>query len=90
MSRIWPASPTEHDVVRAVVRGLRRQLGVAQLQKTTLELEPLRTVLAPIPADPRGRRDRALLLVGWAAALRRSDSRPCASTTYASSPKGSC
>jgi integrase len=67
------ASPTEHDVVRAVVRGLRRQLGVAQPQKTALELEPLRTVLAPIAADPRGRSDRALLLVGWAAALRRSE-----------------
>src|SRR5450755_4858937 len=46
------ASPTEHDVVRAVVRGLRRQLGVAQPQKTALELEPLRTVLAPIPRTP--------------------------------------
>ena len=67
------ASPTEHDVVRAVVRGLRRQLGVAQPQKTALEVEPLRAVLGPIPADPRGRRDRALLLVGWAAALRRSE-----------------
>src|ERR1035441_6364069 len=73
---------------RAVVRGLRRQLGVAQPQKTALELEQLRTVLAPIAADPRGRRDRALLLVGWAAALRRSEH--CASTTCASSPKGSC
>jgi hypothetical protein len=62
------AGPTEHDVVRAVVRavvrGLRRQLGVAQPQKTALELEPLRTVLVPIAANPRGRRDRALLLVG--------------------------
>jgi integrase len=67
------ASPTEHDVVRAVVRGLRRQLGVVQPQKTALELEPLRMVLAPIAADPRGQRDRALLLVGWAAALRRSE-----------------
>ena len=66
-------SPTEHDVVRAVVRGTRRQLGVAQPQKTALELEPLRTVLAPIAADPRGRRDRALLLIGWAAALRRAE-----------------
>ena len=28
---------------------------------------------AAIPADLRGLRDRALLLVGWAAALRRSE-----------------
>jgi len=67
------ASPTEHGVVRAVVSGLRRQLGVAQQQKTALEIEPLRAVLARIPRDVRGLRDRALLLIGWAAALRRSE-----------------
>jgi integrase len=60
-------------VVRAVVRGTRRQLGVAQPQKTALELEALRTVVLAIPDDLRGRRDRALLLVGWTAALRRSE-----------------
>jgi site-specific recombinase XerD len=65
-------SPTEHGVVRAVVSGLRRQLGVAQQQKTALEIDPLRVVLAQIPGDVRGLRDRALLLIGWAAALRRS------------------
>jgi hypothetical protein len=46
-------SPTEHGVVRAVVSGLRRQLGVAQQQKTALEIDPLRSVLAQIPGDPR-------------------------------------
>jgi integrase len=52
---------------------LRRQLGVAQQQKTALEIDPLRAVLARIPDDVRGVRDRALLLIGWAAALRRSE-----------------
>ena len=66
-------NPTEHGVVRAVVSGLRRQLGVAQQQKTALEIDPLRAVLARIPDDVRGMRDRALLLIGWAAALRRSE-----------------
>jgi integrase len=66
-------SPTEHGVGRAVVSGLRRQLGVAQQQKTALEIDPLRAVLARIPGDVRGSRDRALLLIGWAAALRRSE-----------------
>jgi integrase len=66
-------SPTEHGVVRAVVSGLRRQLGVAQQQKTALEIDPLRVVLAQIRGDVRGLRDRALLLIGWAAALRRSE-----------------
>ena len=66
-------TPTDHDVVRAVVRGTRRQLGVAQPQKTALELDALRTVVLAIPADLRGLRDRALLLIGWTAALRRSE-----------------
>jgi integrase len=55
------------------VRGTRRQLGVAQPQKTALELDALRSVILSIPADLRGLRDRALLLIGWAAALRRSE-----------------
>jgi integrase len=67
------ASPTEHGVVRAVVSGLRRQLGVAQHQKTALEIDALRVVLARVPGDARELRDRTLLLLGWAAALRRSE-----------------
>ena len=35
--------------------------------------DPLLVVLAPISDDLRGRRDRSLILVGWAAALRRSE-----------------
>jgi integrase len=66
-------SPCEHDVVRAVVRGTRRALGVAQRQSTALTLNDLTRVLAPIATNPRGVRDRAMLLVGFAAALRRSE-----------------
>ncbi len=66
-------SPAEHDVVRAVVRGTRRALGVAQRQSTALSLDGLTRVLGAIPDDMRGLRDRALLLVGWAGALRRSE-----------------
>jgi hypothetical protein len=53
-------TPTDHDVVRAVVRGTRRQLGVARPSRSTR--------CAPssynVPDDLRGLRDRALLLVG--------------------------
>ncbi len=66
-------SPTAHGVVRDVERGYRRKLGVAQQQKTALLRDPLLAVLAPIGTDLRGLRDRALILVGWAAALRRSE-----------------
>ena len=65
--------PTAHGVVRDVERGYRRKLGVAQQQKTALVRDPLLSVLAPIPGDLRGLRDRAIILVGWAAALRRSE-----------------
>ncbi len=66
-------SPSDHGVVRAVVSGLRRQLDVAQRQKTALEINSLRVVLARIAVDVRGLRDRAILLIGRAAALRRSE-----------------
>jgi hypothetical protein len=43
-------TPTAHDVVRAVVRGTRRQLGEAQPQKkTALELDALRSLILNIP-----------------------------------------
>jgi len=46
---------------------------VAQRQSTALTLEGLTGLLGVIPPDMRGLRDRALLLVGWAAAARRSE-----------------
>jgi len=54
--------------------GIRRQVGTDQLRRAApLELEPLELVLAPIDtATLAGLRDRALLL-GFAAALRRSE-----------------
>jgi integrase len=81
-------SPTEHGVVRAVVSGLRRQLGVAQQQKTALEIDSLRMALARIPGDVRGLRDRALLLIGWAAALRRSEVAALAMSDLQFEPDG--
>jgi site-specific recombinase XerD len=66
-------SPTEHEIVRSVHRGLRRRVGVAQSQKTALIDEGLREVISAIDAESLpGIRDRALLLVGFAGALRRS------------------
>jgi hypothetical protein len=48
------STPTDHDVVRAVVRGTRRQLGVAQPQKTALELDALRAVILKYPGGSAG------------------------------------
>jgi integrase len=41
--------------------------------KAALELDALHSVVLAIPADLRGLRYRARLLVGWTAALRRSE-----------------
>jgi site-specific recombinase XerD len=67
-------SPTSHPEVRATLAGIRRRLGTAQRRKAPLvtgELRRLAGVTGPTPlADAR---DRALLLLGFAAALRRSE-----------------
>jgi integrase len=67
-------SPVSHGVVRAVMQGVRRTLGVAPKKKDALVREQLLDVVAAIPEDDlRGLRDRAMLLLGWAGALRRSE-----------------
>lgn len=65
--------PCHHELVRATLRGIRRQHGTAQRQVAPLEREPLLALLAPLGDAPRDLRDRALLLTGFAAALRRSE-----------------
>ena len=66
------ASPRAHPAVRAVLRGIRRTHGTAPRQVAALRVEDLRAAL-PRGDDPRAVRDRALLLIGFAAALRRSE-----------------
>jgi integrase len=58
-----------------VLGGIRRRLGIAPLRRARpLELEALERVVAAIDSGSRaGLRDRALLLLGFAAALRRSE-----------------
>ncbi len=64
-----------HPAVRDVWAGIRRQHGTAPLQKTAATSEVLRDALRELARRPglRPLRDRALLLVGFAAALRRSE-----------------
>lgn len=65
--------PTKDAAVKLVLRGIRRSRGVAQRKKTPLVVESMRAVLATLDDRPRGRRDRAMLLLGWAGALRRRE-----------------
>ena len=71
--------PTASPLVKNTIAHLRREVGVAQAGKAPLLLEDLRLALDAMPAGNtrveqlRAARDRALLLVGWATALRRSE-----------------
>jgi site-specific recombinase XerD len=65
--------PTKEEAVRLVRRGVRRTLGTAQRQVRPLTVPELRTMFQGLGTDLGGCRDRALLLLGFAGALRRSE-----------------
>lgn len=66
-------NPGEDKLVRTVMAGIRRTKGITQRGKDPLSPHILRKMLETTPADLRGLRDRALLLVGFAGAFRRSE-----------------
>ncbi len=65
--------PTKDASVQAVWAGIRRELGVAQVQKAALSPDDLRSMFAHLPTNVRGARDRAMLLLGFAGGFRRSE-----------------
>ena len=66
--------PFGHPQVVDVWKGIRRLLGVApQRAKAALLTDDLRRMLAPLGGATIDLRDRALLLVGFAGAFRRSE-----------------
>jgi integrase len=70
------AVPTDDVAVSDTLAGIRRQAarqGQTPRKKVAATAGILRQILAPIPGDLRGLRDRALLLTGFAGALRRSE-----------------
>lgn len=65
--------PTSCEIVRLTFRGIRRVHGKPQVQAKPLLRDDLIRVLAHIPDNVRGDRDKAMLLIGFCAALRRSE-----------------
>ena len=65
--------PTASPLVSATFAGIRRAHRRPLRKKTALVLEPLRAAIRTIPDTLPGLRDRALILVGFAAALRPSE-----------------
>jgi site-specific recombinase XerD len=66
-------TPTDDERVKATVRGIRRTLGTARSKKTPATAERLLAMAANTGAGLKGLRDRALLLLGFAGAFRRSE-----------------
>jgi len=67
-------TPTRDRRVRALVQGIARASNTTPKKKKAIGIAEVRALLATIPPDAlRGRRDRALLLVGFVGAMRRSE-----------------
>lgn len=70
------ASPAHSEIVRQVMQGIRRTLGTKQRQVKPLMKDDLLAALEAIEkvhTPVRAARDRAILLVGFASAMRRSE-----------------
>ena len=65
--------PTNSEAIKAVLAGIRRSIGTSVTRKAPATAETIRAIIADMPTDLRGLRDRALLLLGFAGALRRSE-----------------
>jgi site-specific recombinase XerD len=65
--------PTNQEGVRAVLRGIRRTIGSAKVGKAPATADLLMQMVALCPDNMIGKRDRALLCLGFAGAFRRSE-----------------
>ena len=65
--------PTDDEGVRAASKGIRRRIGVAPTQKAAATADILAALLMRTPDTLTGKRDRALLALGFAGAFRRSE-----------------
>lgn len=65
--------PTRSMIVRETWRGIRRTFGTASEGKAPARTVEMRAMVATLDDTLAGTRDRALLLVGFAGALRRSE-----------------
>jgi site-specific recombinase XerD len=66
-------SPTTARLVRSTLAGIRRTIGVAQVKKAPATATRLVEMIRLCPTTLAGMRDRAMLLLGFAGAFRRSE-----------------
>jgi len=67
------ATPTAEPAVREVMRGIRRHLGTARTEAAPLSTADMIRMVSALPQTNGGLRDRALLLSGFAGAMRASE-----------------
>jgi integrase len=65
--------PTKAEIVASTLRGIRRARGTARREAKALQRDDLFAVLSCMGDRPIDIRDRALLLIGFAGAFRRSE-----------------
>jgi integrase len=66
----WPHA---HPAIVRVMHGIAREVGTAQKKASPLEVDDLRACLILCPSTIAGARDRAILSLGFFAAMRRSE-----------------
>lgn len=66
-------SPTSSGMVRNALKGIKRAIGTAAVQKAAALTDDIRAMVAATGAGLIGARDRALILLGFAGAFRRSE-----------------
>lgn len=70
---IGAEDPCKAEIVKATFRGIRRVVGTAQREAKPLLREDLFQMLERMGDRPKDLRDKALLLIGFAGAFRRSE-----------------
>ena len=66
-------SPTKSEIVRMTMRGIRREHSTKQRQASPLLRDDLIALINALSAYKKDIRDKALLMIGFSAALRRSE-----------------
>jgi integrase len=68
-----PPASMKHPKLSAALKGIRRRLGTAQTMKKPLTLDKIVKILDSLEGPIAAARDKALLLLGFAGGLRRSE-----------------
>jgi site-specific recombinase XerD len=63
----------KYSAICDVLNGIRREKGTRPAAKAALTTDGMRAMILALPKSPRGMRDAALLLIGFASGCRRSE-----------------